>query len=323
MLLITGSVATDHLMTYPGKFTESLVPEQLDKLSVSFLVDDLKIRRGGVGANIAFGLGQLGIRPLLVAAAGHDFADYRSWLERNGVDCSAVHISEDSHTARFVCTTDAAMSQFASFYPGAMSEARNIELAPVIARVGVPDYVVIGANDPEAMRRHTAECRAGGYPFVADPSQQLTSADSDLVRDLIDGAAILFSNEYEFHLILTKIGWDEAEIRRRVGVVVTTFGAEGAQVSSHHGGEIRVKAVQEMTAVEPTGGGDALRAGFLAALSWGLDVQRAAEVGCVLAAYVVETVGTQEYTVTREGFIARVRREYGADAAAEVSLALG
>src|SRR5687767_14343190 len=154
-LLIAGSIATDHLMSFGGKFADSLVVEQLDKLSVSFLVDDLDIRRGGCAGNIAFGLSRLGLRPVLVGAAGEDFADYRSWLERHGVDCDSVHISEDLHTARFVCTTDATMAQFASFYPGAMSEARLIELGPIAERVGEPTYVLVGPDDPEGMVSHT------------------------------------------------------------------------------------------------------------------------------------------------------------------------
>ena len=147
-LLIAGSIATDHLMSFGGKFADSLVVEQLDKLSVSFLVDDLEIRRGGCAGNIAFGLSRLGLRPVLVGAAGEDFADYRSWLERHGVDCDSVHISEDLHTARFVCTTDATMAQFASFYPGAMSEARLIELGPIVERVGEPDVRAGRARRP-------------------------------------------------------------------------------------------------------------------------------------------------------------------------------
>ncbi|HNO40503.1 MAG TPA: PfkB family carbohydrate kinase, partial [Marmoricola sp.] len=196
-LLIAGSIATDHLMTFAGKFADSLVVDQLDKLSVSFLVEDLEIRRGGCAGNISFSLGQLGLNPVLVGAAGEDFADYRSWLERHNVDCKSVHISESAHTARFVCTTDSTMAQFASFYPGAMSEARQIELAPIVDRVGPPSYVLIGPDDPEGMLRHTQECRQRGYRFAADPSQQLAFAEGDLIRDLIDGAHILFSNEYE------------------------------------------------------------------------------------------------------------------------------
>ena len=170
-IAVTGSVATDHLMSFPGLFRESLVVDQLDKIALSFLVEDLEVRRGGCAANIAFGLAALGARPILVAAVGEDFADYRSWLERHGVDCTSVHYSESQHTARFICTTDNDMAQIATFYAGAMSEARDIELAPVADRVGGLDLVLVGADDPEAMSRHTQECRTRGIPFIADPSQ--------------------------------------------------------------------------------------------------------------------------------------------------------
>jgi adenosine kinase len=271
-----------------------------------------------VAPNICFGLGNLGLRPVLVGAAGEDFADYRSWLERHGVDCSAVHVSEQLHTARFVCTTDSTMAQFASFYPGAMTEARDIELAPIVARLGEPDFVLIGADDPDAMRRHTHECRERGYRFIADPSQQLAFADGELIRDLIDGAAMLFSNEYESHLITEKTGWSAAEVLDRVGTQVTTLGADGVRVQRAGEDPVVVPAARDVTALEPTGVGDAFRAGFLGALAWGLGHERAAQVGCVLAAYVVETVGTQEYTFTPEQFVARVEHSYGRDAAAEV-----
>lgn len=317
-LLIAGSIATDHLMTFQGRFEDSLVVEQLDKLSVSFLVDDLEIRRGGVAPNICFGLGQLGLNPTLVGAAGEDFADYRSWLERHGVDCESVHISESKHTARFVCTTDTTMAQFASFYPGAMSEARLIELAPIVARVGTPDFVLIGADDPDGMLRHTQECRQRGYRFIADPSQQLAFGEGDLIRQLIDGAALLFSNEYESHLIESKTGWSAADILDRVGSQVITLGAKGVRIVGNGQETIEVPAAQGVHAVEPTGVGDAFRAGFLAAVDWGLSHERAAQVGCTLAAYVVETVGTQEYAFTAEQFLTRVEGSYGADAAAEV-----
>ena len=154
-LLVTGSIATDHLMSFPGKFADSLVVDQLDKIALSFLVEDLEVRRGGCAANICFGLGNLGLRPILVGAVGEDFVDYRSWLERHNVDCDSVHVSETKHTARFVCTNDATMAQIASFYAGAMSEAREIELTPIVDRVGGATYVLVGPNDPEGMLRHT------------------------------------------------------------------------------------------------------------------------------------------------------------------------
>src|SRR3982751_2291374 len=171
-------------MSFSGRFAEQLLPDQLAKLSVSFLVSDLEVRRGGVAANIAFGMGGLGERPLLVAAVGPDFSDYRAWLQRHGVDTTGVRTSELRHTARFVCTTDSDLNQIASFYPGAMSEAREIELGPL----GPLDLVVVSPNDPEAMLRHTAECRERGIPFVADPSQQLSSLEPEQIRTLVDGA---------------------------------------------------------------------------------------------------------------------------------------
>jgi adenosine kinase len=306
-------------MSFSGRFKDSLVVEQLDKISVSFLVDDLEIRRGGVAPNMSFGLGRLGLRPVLVGAAGEDFTDYRSWLERHGVDCSFVHISETRHTARFVCTTDSTMAQFASFYPGAMSEARLIELLPIVERVGAPDFVLIAADDPDGMVRHTHECRQRGYPFIADPSQQLAFSEGELIRDLIDGATYLFSNEYESAMIESKTEWSSEEILDRVGTQVTTLGADGVRILARDAEPLEVKAAAGVTAVEPTGVGDAFRAGFLAGLEWGLGHERAAQIGCVLAAYVVETVGTQEYAFTARQFVERIRSSYGDAAAEDVS----
>ncbi len=317
-LLIAGSIATDHLMSFPGKFGDSLVVDQLDKLSVSFLVDDLDVRRGGCAANICFGLGNLGLHPVLVGAVGEDFADYRAWLQRHRVDCDSVHVSETRHTARFVCTTDSADAQIASFYPGAMSEAREIELKPIVDRVGEPEYVLVGPDDPEAMLRHTEECRQRGYAFVADPSQQLAFGDGDLIRQLIDGAHLLISNEYESSLIRQKTGWSHEEVLARVGTWVITLGASGVRIEAKDQEPIEVKAVQAIRKAEPTGVGDAFRAGYLAGLSWKLEPARAAQLGCLLAVYVVEQVGTQEYSLSRSAFLARCASAYGEEAAAEV-----
>ena len=321
-IAVTGSIATDHLMTFPGRFADSLVVDQLDKIALSFLVEDLEIRRGGCAANIAFGLASLGGQAVLLGAVGEDFIDYRSWLERHGVDCDSIWVSQTRHTARFVCTTDATMAQIASFYSGAMAEARQIELAPVAARVGGFDLVVISPNDPEAMVRHTAECRQRGYAFAADPSQQLAWADGDVIRELVAGATYLFSNDYEAALTEQKTGWSSDEILERVGTRIITQGARGVEL--HVAGEdvIEVAAVPDVTAVDPTGVGDSFRAGFLAAVAAGLSTVRAAQVGCAIAASVVETTGTQEYVVRRGPFLRRLASAYGAEAATEVGSAL-
>jgi adenosine kinase len=304
-------------MTFEGRFADSLLKEQLDKVSLSFLVGDLQIRRGGIGPNIAFGLGNLGLRPLLVGAAGQDFADYRSWLERHGVDCSGVRISELQHTARFVCTTDADQAQIASFYPGAMSEAREIELGPLAESEPI-DLVVISPNDPEAMLRHTEECRARGIPFAADPSQQLAWADGPLIRQYIDGAAYLFSNDYEAGLIEQKTGWSSNEIRDRVGLRVTTHGEKGVIIDGRDVEEVHVAIVPATKLADPTGIGDAFRSGFLAGTAWGLGSQRSAQIGATMATLVLETVGPQEYDLSRAGFLSRLGSVYGESAAAEI-----
>lgn len=312
-IAVTGSIATDHLMTYRGRFADSLVVDQLDKISLSFLADNLQIRRGGVAANVCFGMAGLGLRPVLVDAVGEDFADYRSWLERHGVDCESVHVSQTQHTARFVCTTDDDMAQIATFYPGAMSEAREIELAPVAARLGGLDLVMIGPSDPEGMRRHTVECRQRGIPFLADPSQQLAFADGDFIRELISGAAYLFTNEYEAHMTEQKTGWSAQDILEQVGTRVITKGKEGAVILRRGEAPIEIPVAGETRAVDPTGVGDAFRAGFLAGLTWELDLQTCAQLGSMLATYVLETVGTQEYVLRHEDFLTRLGAAYGDD----------
>ncbi|MGE0818713.1 MAG: carbohydrate kinase family protein [Candidatus Nanopelagicales bacterium] len=316
---VTGSIATDHLMTFPGRFADSLVADKLDSVSLSFLVEELDIRRGGVGPNIAFGMAVLGLHPILVGAAGPDFADYRSWLDRHGVDTASVRVSEVRHTARFVCTTDSEQCQIASFYAGAMSEAREIELGPIADRVGGLDLVLVGANDPEAMARHTDECRFRGIPFVADPSQQLAWSDGDAIKQLVDGAAYLFSNEYESSLIEHKTGWSSDEVLSRVGVRVTTLGKKGARIEIAGQPALEVPTPAELVKADPTGVGDAFRAGFLSGLAWGLSHERCAQIGSLLATYVIETIGTQEYEVAQQNFLDRFAAAYGDDAAAEVA----
>ncbi|MEV8523440.1 MULTISPECIES: carbohydrate kinase family protein [unclassified Streptomyces] len=317
-IAVTGSIATDHLMTFPGRFADQLVADQLHTVSLSFLVDNLDVRRGGVGPNICFGMGQLGGNPILVGAAGSDFDEYRAWLDRHGVDTGSVRISEVLHTARFVCTTDADHNQIGSFYTGAMSEARQIELKAVADRVGGLDLVLIGADDPEAMLRHTEECKARSIPFAADFSQQIARMSGDDIRTLLEGATYLFSNEYEKGLIENKTGWSDEEILAKVGHRVTTLGSRGVRIEKAGAEPIVVGVPEEEAKIDPTGVGDAFRAGFLTGLSWGVGHERAAQLGCMLATLVIETLGTQEYTLRRAHFMDRFTKAYGDEAAAEV-----
>lgn len=280
-IVVAGSIATDHLMVFPGKFSEQLVEGQFETISLSFLVDELEIRRGGVAANIAFGLGCFGLRPVLVGAVGRDFQEYREWLEAHNVDTDSVHVSESRHTARFLCTTDADQNQIASFYPGAMTEARDIELQRVEERLGRLDLVVIAPDDPEAMLRHTKDCRRRGYPFAADPSQQLPRLDSEQIRSLVDGAAYLFTNEYERGLLEHKAGWSTPDILERVNVLVQTRGPKPVMVERKGEPVVSVAPPQDPSIADPTGVGDAFRAGFLAGVAGGLGDERCAQLGCI------------------------------------------
>jgi adenosine kinase len=316
-IAVTGSIAMDHLMTFSGRFAESLVAAQLDHVSLSFLVDDLQIRRGGIGCNISFGLAALGLRPLLVGSVGDDFVEYRAWLERHGVLTWPVQVSQTAHTARFVVTTDADNAQIGSFYTGAMAEARQIELKPIADRVGGLDLVVISPNDPEAMQRHTDECRIRGYSFLADPSQQAAWMNGPDLKRLIDGATYLFSNDYEDGLISQKTGWSHEEILSRVGTRVITRGKGGASIEVAGQPRIDVPIAPETARVDPTGVGDAFRAGFIAGLSWGVSPERCAQVGSVLSSYVIAIVGTQEYRF-KGTFLSRFASAYGEAAAAEI-----
>ncbi len=317
-IVVTGSIATDHLMSFPGRFADQLLADHLHKVSLSFLVDDLVVRRGGVAPNIAFGMARLGLRPVLVGAVGADFADYRSWLERHGVDCDSVHVSEVAHTARFVCTTDLDLNQIASFYAGAMSEARNIELSPVAARVGGIDLVLVSANDPEAMVRHSEECRSRGFAFAADPSQQLARMDGGDIAKLFEVAEYLLTNDYEKSLLESKTGLSDAQVLDRVRVRITTLGSRGVDIAGLGFDPIHVPVVPGVLAVDPTGVGDGFRGGFFAALSWGLGLERAAQVGSLMAAYVLETVGPQEYDLRADRFVKRLGEAYGDEAAEDV-----
>ncbi|MFF2557375.1 carbohydrate kinase family protein [Nocardia sp. NPDC058058] len=320
-IAVSASIATDHLMRFPGKFSDALLADQLQHVSLSFLVDDLVIRRGGVAGNIAYAMGLLGRTPLLVGAVGPDFSDYRQWLETSGVDCSAVRISTEAHTARFVCTTDETMAQIASFYPGAMSEAREISIGELASGREL-ELVLVGANDPDAMVLHTEQARAAGIPFAADPSQQLARLDGEQALSLIDGAAYLFTNEYEWGLLLQKTGLTEAEIGERVGIRVTTLGSKGAKIVDRDGTELHVDVVPDNAKVDPTGVGDGFRAGFLTGHSSGLSLERSAQLGSLIAVLILETVGTQEWTLDKDVALKRLREAYGPDAASEIEAIL-
>lgn len=275
-----------------------------------------------MAANITFGLGRLGLRPLLVGAAGTDFDSYRIWLKGHHVDTDSVWISDTRHTARFVCTTDREHNQIATFYPGAMAEAGNISIGEVADRAGGLDLVLISPDDPAAMLRHTRESRSRELPFAADPSQQLATLGKEDARQLLSGARYLFTNEYEAALLQERTEWRAADILDRVGFWVTTLGADGVRIDSALNGtpsRLVVPAVPVDEAADPTGVGDAFRAGFLAGVSWKLGVERSAQLGCTLAAAALRSVGTQTYELSRQFLLDTVRGVYGTKAADDIA----
>lgn len=325
-VIVTGSIATDHLMHFPGRFADAILADQLDRLSVSFLVDDLQVRYGGVGANIAYGLGLLGARPVLVGAVGDDFDGYRAWLEESGVDTTHVQVSAQRRTPRFVCTTDDDNNQIASFYAGAMAEADHIDLGAVLGGVTASEpvpLVLIGADDPAAMLRHTTVCREQGVTFAADPSQQMARMAAEELPPLIDGAAYLFCNDYEWGLFRHKTGLSHDEVLGRVGAWVVTHGAKGCVIHRRGAADISVPPAPEQRSVDPTGVGDAFRAGFVRAMTLGLSDEQAAKVGSQLATYALEAVGTQDYSVTLPDFLARLASSYPDGVADAFAAALG
>ena len=316
---VAGSVGLDHLMTFSGKFTDSFVAGSLEKVSLSFLVDSLDVRRGGCAANICYGMGVLGLNPVLIAAVGKDWADYEAWLSRHGVDTSHALVSTSLYTAHFMVTTDDDLNQIASLFPGAMSEARNIELAPIMEKTGRFDMVVISPDDPQAMLHHSDVCRKEGIPFAADPSQQMARMSGEEIKLLIDGASYLFLNEYELALAMQKTGWSDREILEHVKIRVVTLGSKGAKVESAAGEFVQVGVPKEKSKTDPTGVGDSFRSGFIAGLAWGLSHERCAQLGSLIATYVIETMGTQEYRFSSAEFLARFEAAYGAEAASQIA----
>ena len=319
-IAVTGSIAEDYLMSFDGAFSEVIVPEEIDNLSLSFLVNDLTVQRGGVAANICFGLGVLGLRPLLVGAVGSDFRlSYERWLAEHGVNTTPVRVSQEQHTARFLCTTDGEENQIASFYPGAMTEASHIDLQEVAQEHGGIDLVLIGANDPDAMLRHRRDAAAAGLPVIADPSQQLAMLDGEQVRTLVDGASYLVSNEYEASLLQQRTGWSEQDVLERVDTRITTRSEKGCVIERAGEPPLEVPAVPAEQVLDPTGVGDAFRAGFLTGLSEDHGLERSAQLGSLIAVHAVEVNGPQSYRIDPDDALERFSRAYGPDAAGQIA----
>jgi adenosine kinase len=305
-IVITGSVAYDYLMTFPGFFKEQILPERLSSVSLSFLVDSMSKQRGGIAPNIAYTMALLGEKPRVMATVGEDFAEYRAWLDSKGVDTSLMKVVPGEHTASFFATTDRASAQIASFYPGAMGYASMQSLSELAQ---LPDLVIVSPNAPDAMMKFPAECREFGIKYLYDPSQQVLRLEGhELARDM-EGAYFLFCNDYEFELISRKTGWDLEHILNHVEVLVITRGKAGASLFTA-GQECLIPTVPEDEIVDPTGVGDAFRGGFLTAYSRGWDWTLCGEVGSLAAVYCLECRGPQNHSYTKKEFVERFRQHF-------------
>jgi adenosine kinase len=305
-ILITGSVAYDYLMTFPGYFKEQILPERLESISLSFLVDSMSKQRGGIAPNIAYTMALLGSRPRVMATVGEDFEEYRAWLESKGVDTSLMCVVPGLFTASFFATTDQASAQIATFYPGAMGQASTQSLKDLTSR---PDLVIVSPNAPDAMMKFPAECHELGIRYLYDPSQQVLRLEgSELARDM-EGAHFLFCNDYEFGLISKKTGWSLDQVLKHVNILVITRGKDGADLYSGDD-SVHIPTVPEDMIVDPTGVGDAFRGGFLAGYSREYDWKLCGEIGSLAAVYCLEQRGPQSHGYTRKQFVERFRKHF-------------
>jgi adenosine kinase len=309
-LVVTGSIAFDYLMSFPGKFTELLLPEHLQRLSLSFLVDTMDKRRGGCAPNIAYTLALLGERPLLMATAGQDFGEYRTWLDAAGIDTLHVKVVDDKFTASFFCSTDQANNQIASFYTGAMANAAELSFR-TMSGLDKDGLVIISPNDPDAMVQYAEECSALGIKYIWDPGQQCARMDGAQLADGVTGAFMVIVNDYEFELLRQKTGMTEEELRKNVEVLVITRGENGSSVLTKEG-RVDVPAVTPHRIADPTGVGDAFRGGFMKGLAVGASYEVCARMGSVAATYALEHLGGTSHAYTWSDFVIRYNAHFPA-----------
>ena len=306
-ILVTGSIAYDYLMRFPGHFKEHFIADALSNISLSFLVDDMTKHWGGVAANIAFTMAKFGLKPKLMGTAGRDFGDYRQWLEGNGVDCSTVVQLDDVFTASFFANTDEDNNQLAFFYSGAMLLARDYAIADV--QTEIPDLVIVSPNDPDAMINLTDECRERQIPFIYDPSQQVPRLNGDELKRGMRGAHLMVVNTYEATVICDKTGLSLDDLRDEIDILIITASERGSTIYADDD-EIQVEAFAPRQILDPTGAGDAYRAGLIAGMARDLPLRTSAQVGALCATYALECVGTQNHDFTPVEFVSRFRDHF-------------
>ncbi len=306
-VIVTGSVAFDYIMSFPGHFTEHILPDRLDKISLSFLVDDMRKVRGGCGPNIAYSLALLGERPRLMATVGRDGAEYREWLAQNGIDVSLMRVYDDCFTASFFVNTDLDQNQIATFYSGAMARARELSFHDVKDR---PELVIISPNDPVAMQRYARECRELHLPYIYDPGQQVAREDGAQLAQDLTGAQVLIVNDYEYGILQKKSGLNQEALLRRVPTIIVTMGKDGSRIITRED-TFDIPPAKPQTVLEPTGVGDAYRAGLIKGMLRGYPWPITGRIAALAAVYVLENPGPQPRPYTLHEFVARYRENFG------------
>ena len=311
-IVVTGSLAYDYIMTFPGQFTDHILADRADTLTVSFLVDSMRRMRGGVAGNIAYTLALLGNHPLVVATAGQDFGSYESIMQQHGIDTSGIVLIEDEFTASCFINTDRSNNQIVAFYPGAMTYARDLSLLAL--GLGPQDLVIISPTDPDAMIRYSSECRQIGVPFVFDPGKQTPRLNGAQIMAGLQGAYVLISNEYEFGMLARATGRSEAELLGATPLAVITRGSRGSTIytSQTNGQGLDIPPAAAAGVVDPTGAGDSYLAGLVFGLAHGFSLPVAGRIAALAAAYTIEQRGCQEHTFTPATFVARYAATFGA-----------
>ncbi|RJQ35062.1 carbohydrate kinase family protein [Candidatus Parcubacteria bacterium] len=304
-VLVSGSIAYDRIMDFPGHFRDHFLAHKLHTINVSFAVDGVEENFGGTAGNIAYNLALLGHDPRIISTAGSDFSAYRKYFEGEGIATDTVHIDTSELTSSAYIITDKADNQIAAFSFGAGKRAYG--------EPGLTEGIacaIVGAGNTEDMRRLPAFYRERKIPYFYDPAQQIPILSGDDLRAGIEGAAGLFGNDYEIELMTQKTEWSEKELSARVPFVVVTLGAGGTRIMTKESTE-KVKAVHVPNVVDPTGAGDAYRAGFLAGHLGGLPPRVSAQIGSTAAVYAIEQSGTQNHRFTMQEFAGRYEEAYG------------
>ena len=312
-VVCSGSIAYDYILTFKGHFKEHILLDKTHILNLSFLVDDLQKRRGGVAGNYAHNLALLGYPAAVLATAGTDATEYRDWLVARGIDCRGLRLLEGEISATGFTTTDLDANQLTGYYGGAMWRAAILGLDDAPPAV---DAVIIGPNDPGAMKRLVRECRERSVPFVFDPAHQLPMMSGDDVVDSTRGAWIVIGNDYELELIEQRAGRDVDGLLELAEIVVTTLGRQGSRICTRDR-KVEIPAATPVRESDPTGAGDAYRAGLVAGLLRGLDIEAAGRVASLAATYAVEQVGTVEHDYTTAEFSQRYQEAFGVALPAE------